>query len=195
MTRTARRSGIALLLLGVSAIAFQQGATRPWAIATTTDGARIAVSPIGLARSSAGGDGAASVECRWWPRIGNADLCAEAVPSSGAWVRRSYPLAVAAIWTAVLALFLNALRIPRRLPSLGAVSAGLAATLGALSAWSLQAHAGTALAALQDARLNLATAGFGAVAFGMLASGLAAILLARTRPGSAAARRGGPVAG
>jgi hypothetical protein len=186
MTRTARRSGIALLLLGVSAIAFQQGATRPWAIATTTDGARIAVSPIGLARSSAGGDGAASVECRWWPRIGNADLCAEAVPSSGAWVRRSYPLAVAAIWTAVLALFLNALRIPRRLPSVGIVTAGFAATVGALAGWSLLTHAGTALVALRDQRLRVTTVGFGAIMFGTLACAVAALLLARTRPETAA---------
>jgi hypothetical protein len=177
-----RRIGIALLLLAVAAIAFQQGATRSWGFADVPAGDRIIVSPIGLVRADGEAPHAPIAECRWWPRLGDPELCAPADGTSAmAWVRRAYPLAVAAIWTAVLALFLNALRIPRSLPSLGVLAAAAAASLGALAIWSLLGHAPDALAVLAGSTLGVTTAGFAAMGIGTVAAAAAALLLAGQR--------------
>jgi hypothetical protein len=176
------RSGIALLLLAVASIAFQQGATRAWAFADVPAGDRIVVSPFGLVRASSDAPHAPIAECRWWPRLGDPVLCEPAASGSAmSWLRRAYPLSVVAIWTAVLALFLNALRVPRSLPFLGVLAAAAAASLGVVATWSLLAHAVGALSVLAGSTLRVTTAGFAAMCLGTVASAAAALLLAGSR--------------
>lgn len=179
------RTGIALLLLAVAAIAFQQGTTRTWANADVPAGERILVSPIGLVRASGEEPHAPIAECRWWPRLGDPVLCAPGEASDMEWVRRAYPLSVIAIWTSVLALFLNALRVPRRLPSLGVLAAAAAASLGVIAVWSLLGHAPSALEVLAGASLQVTGAGFVAMCVGTAAAAAAALLLAGQRRGPA----------
>jgi hypothetical protein len=172
------RAGIALLLLAVAAIAFQQGSTKTWAWADVPAGDRILVSPIGLVRASGEEPYAPIAECRWWPQLGDPVLCAPAETSGMEWVRRAYPLSVIAIWTSVLALFLNALRVPKRLPSLGVLAAAAAASLGIIAIWSLLGHAVTGLGVLAGATLQVTRVGFVAMCVGTAAAAAAALLLA-----------------
>jgi hypothetical protein len=186
------RTGIALILLAVAAIAFQQGTTRAWAYADVPAGERILVSPIGLVRASGEEPHAPIAECRWWPRLGDPVLCAPSETGDGMeWVRRAYPLSVIAIYTSVLALFLNALRVPRRLPSLGVLAAAAAASLGVIAIWSLLGHAPLGLGVLAGASLQVTRVGFVAMCVGTGAAAAAALLLAgqRRRP---ALRLAGP---
>src|SRR5262245_5737813 len=90
--RSSVLEGVALLLIAVAALAFQRSATAPWAEARSAAGSRVQVSPIGLADLGLGTTGTAPSECRWWPNLGNAELCGVASADAMKAVRRVYPL-------------------------------------------------------------------------------------------------------
>jgi hypothetical protein len=180
-------TGAALLLIAASAVALQRGATAPWGRAATASG-DLRLSPIGLVRLS--GDETVT-ECRWWPTLGEATLCGLAPGGEAAMarLRRAYPLAVVAMWTAILALFLNVLALPRRVPWAGALVTAIGSALAASSVWSV-ASAPRALAALQAATVRFDQAGFLCVAGAALFTAAATVLLAaarRSRPGDPSA--------
>jgi len=80
------------------------------------------------------------------------------VASDGAawmvWLRRTYPLVVIALWTSVLALFLNALRIPRQAPAVGVVVTMVLPALSILALWSVASVAKRALVVLAGLTLE-----------------------------------------
>jgi hypothetical protein len=175
--------GIALLLLAISAILFQGSATSSWIETTTADGVRYQVSPIGVAQYR---DQAArpESECRWWPRLGNEQLCA--VNDVGGatqmkWLRRAYPLTVAALWTAVLALFLIALRIPRQAPVVQVIAALAPSVLGSIALWSMWSGATRALAVLEGLTPQPVLSGFGPIVTATVFATTAAVLLLVSR--------------
>jgi hypothetical protein len=103
-----RRVGAALIAL--AAICLQRAATLPWGV--TAQGTQYEISPFGVKRTG-GADSLAS--CRWWPPMGNAELCAPGADSTAfGRIRKVYPLLASAMWIAVVALFLQVLGIPRR---------------------------------------------------------------------------------
>jgi hypothetical protein len=174
------REGLALILLAVAAILFQRSATSAWLGTPAGDG-QIEVSPIGLMRHSSGSE---AVSCRWWPRMGDEQLCAAAADASADMMRlrRAYPLSVVALWTSVLALFLNALHLPRR-PRLIRLAAAAAIPLLALGAlWSI-VSAGRALQVLSGAALEPVLPGFITIAGGaaFAAAAFVFLLLSDTR--------------
>ena len=178
--RVARRlEGIALLLIAVSALLFQLAATRPWAEGRAAAGNRLEVSPIGVADYGPGTAGTAPVQCRWWPRIGDATLCA-VVPGAEEGMtrlRRAYPLTVAALWTSVLALFLVALRVPRSAPVIGLLATMAVPVIAVSALWSLASSANGALIALQNANMHVAQRGFASMFAGALLTAIAVGLL------------------
>ena len=157
---------------------FQQAATRPWAEGRAPAGNRLELSPIGVADYGLGTSGTAPVQCRWWPRIGDATLC-EVAPGGEAGMtrlRRAYPLTVAALWTSVLALFLVALRVPRSAPFIGIVATTAVPVIAVSALWSLSSASG-ALSALQNANMHVAQRGFASMFAGALLSAIAVALL------------------
>jgi hypothetical protein len=184
--RTSRLlEGIALLLIVLSAILFQRSATAPWAEGRAADGRHLQVSPIGIADFGLGTTGTPATECRWWPKLGDANLCA-AAPGGDAFMkrlRRAYPLVVAALWTSVLALFLNALRIPRRAPALGIVTTTVVPLLAVAALWSVAAGAKGALSVLANVNLQVVPRGFGSVFAGALLMAVAVGLLVLSKAG------------
>ena len=177
--RAARRlEGTALLLIAVSAILFQLAATRPWAEGRSQYGSRLEVSPIGVADFGLSSD-TARAQCRWWPRIGDATLCEVAPGGEAAMtrLRRAYPLAVVALWTSVLALFLVALRVPRSATFMGVLETMAVPVLAISALWSLASSFTGALNALQGATLHVAQRGFGSMFAGVLLSTTAVGLL------------------
>jgi hypothetical protein len=177
--RVARRlEGIALLLIAVSAILFQLAATRPWAEGRSAFGNRLEVSPIGVADFGLNSD-TARVQCRWWPRIGDPTLCEVAPDGQAAMtrLRRAYPLAVAALWTSVLALFLVALRIPRSAPFIGILATMAIPVLAVTALWSLASSFTGALSALLGANMHVARHGFASMFAGALMTAIAVGLL------------------
>jgi hypothetical protein len=175
--RVARRlEGVALLLIALSAILFQLAATRPWAEGRSAFGNRLEISPIGVADFGLASP-TAKAQCRWWPRIGDATLCQVDEEAAMTRLRRAYPLAIAALWTSVLALFLVALRIPRSAPFIG-ILATMAVPVFAVSAlWSLASSFTRALVALEGANLHVAQHGFGGMFAGALMTAIAVGLL------------------
>lgn len=177
--RVARRlEGIALLLIAVSAILFQLAATRPWAEGRSALGNRLQISPIGVADFGLNSN-TARVQCRWWPRIGDPTLCEVAPDGEAAMtrLRRSYPLAVAALWTSVLALFLVALRVPRSAPFIGIMVTMAVPVLAISALWSMASSFTDALSALQGANIHVAQRGFGSMFAGALIAAVAVGLL------------------
>lgn len=172
-----------MLLIAVSALLFQRSATTPWVEARSADGRHLQVSPIGIADFGLGTTGTAPTECRWWPKLGNEELCAIAPngASSMAWVRRSYPLVVIALWTSVLALFLNALRIPRQAPAVGVVVTMTLPALAILALWSVVLNAGRALAVLSGLSLHPVSGGFGTMVAATVCTATAGLLLVLSR--------------
>jgi hypothetical protein len=173
--------GIAMLVIAVSAILFQRSATSTWAEGREADGRRIAISPIGL--REAGSAATPGRECRWWPTLGDADLCAVAAGAEADMrrIRRAYPLAVASLWTSVLALFLVALRIPRKAPSAGIIVTLVVPVLAVLSLWSVAAGAKQALAVLADMNVQVVPNGFASMFAGALLMATAGGLLISSR--------------
>jgi hypothetical protein len=172
-----------MLLLAVSAILFQRSATAPWIEARAADGRRIQVSPIGIADFGLGTSGTAPVECRWWPKLGNETLCEVAPGGEAAMtrLRRTYPLVVAALWTSVLALFLVALRIPRRAPLAGTLATMAVPILASTALWSLASSVNGALSVLTTATVKVFPPGFGSVFAGALLAAVALGLLLLSR--------------
>ena len=171
-----RLEGIALLLIAVSAILFQLAATRPWAEGRSAFGNRLFVSPIGVADFGLASP-TAKVQCRWWPRIGDATLCAVDEDAAMTTLRRAYPLTIAALWTSVVALFLVALRIPRSAPFIGILVTMAVPVLAVSALWSLASSFTRALIALEGANLHVAQRGFGSMFAGALLTAIAVGLL------------------
>lgn len=168
-----------MLLLAVSALFFQRSATTQWVEARAADGRRIQVSPIGIVDFGLGTSGTAPTECRWWPKLGSEELCAEAPDGARAMksLRRAYPLVVVAMWTAILAIFLTALRIPHVPRAAGVVIAAtlpILAMLAMRGVWVASSEALTVLAGLSPQPL---AAGFGSVVLGAVCSAMATVLL------------------
>lgn len=172
-----------MLLLAVSAILFQRSATAPWAEAQRTDGGRIAVTPIGLAQHEPGTTGTPSATCRWWPRMGDAELCRIRPGADDAvtTLRRAYPLTVSALWTSVFALFVVALSIPRSAPWTGTVVTAAVPVLALGALWSFATGAGAALSVLTDLTMHVAPRGFGPMFGGAMLSAAALGLLLVSR--------------
>lgn len=171
------------MLLAVSAILFQRAATAPWTEARATDGTRYVLSPIGLTEFK-GDNPAAATACRWWPRFGNQQLCA--LNDTGgsrhmAWLRWSYPLTVVALWMSVLALFLNALKVPRQAPRVGALVALVPAALAVVAVWSIWTRAPLALAVLEGLEPSPVWTGVGAILAATLFTATAAALIRASR--------------
>ena len=175
--------GIALLLVVASAILFQRSATAPWAEARTADGRHLLVSPIGLVDFGLGTSGTAPRECRWWPKLGDEELCA--VSDSGQHymtrLRRAYPLVVVAMWICVLALFLNAIRIPRLPRAIGVAVTMVVPIFGIAALWSVASGASAALATLAGADVRVAPSGFASVFAAALCMAVAGGLLVASR--------------
>jgi hypothetical protein len=169
--------GVALLLLAISALAFQRAATAPWAETLAGDGRQIQVSPIGVIDFGPGGGSTPPSECRWWPRLGDESLCAVASQDAMTTLRRAYPLAVMALWIAVLAIFLNALRIPLVPRAVGAIVAAVVPAFGLLALQAVFIAAPKALSILAGLQLAPASIGFGSVVAGTVCSAAAAVLL------------------
>jgi hypothetical protein len=130
------RARVALLCIALAAFAVQRAATVTWATAAAPSGERIRMTVVGLSRGPASSSGSGGVSCRWWPRIGDAALCAPREAGGGGitTVRRAYPLLVVGLWVAVLALFLQVLGLPRSAAARAIVTWAVAAlTIGALA--------------------------------------------------------------
>lgn len=175
--------GIALLLLVASALLFQRSATTPWVEGRAADGRRLQVSPIGLTDFGLGTTGTPATECRWWPKLGSEELCA-AAPAGAmqmTWLRRAYPLVVIAMWTCVLALFLNALRIPRQGQSMGVFVTMAIPAMGLLALWSVGSQSTRALGALAGLTLQPVANGFALIAIAIGFTACAGLLLVLSR--------------
>ena len=174
--------GFALLMLAIAAILFQRSATSSWIETTSAAGARYLVSPIGVRQYD---DRAATVsECRWWPRLGNEQLCAindDGGATQMKWLGRVYPLTVVALWGAVLALFLNALRVPRKAPAVQLIAALTPSVLGSIALWSLWSGAPRALAVLEGLTPQPVLSGFGPMITATVFATTAAVLLLFSR--------------
>lgn len=111
------RPAAALLLL-TAAVALQQAATREWSRVVAADGATFLLTPVGVSRRAAAPAGVRprTTDCRWWPTYGDTALCGPAPGSeaAGGRLRLAYPALVVALWGAVAAFFLVALRVPQR---------------------------------------------------------------------------------
>jgi hypothetical protein len=141
---------------------------------------------IGVTRSTTG-SAAGDVSCRWWPRIGDATLCAAAPadPDGVRSVRRAYPLLVVALWVAILALFLQVLRLPRSAWARAVVTWAVAAlTAGALVT---MLGAGRALAVLAPLSVQFGGPGFFLALAAAALSLLSGWLVARSGGARAAA--------
>jgi hypothetical protein len=171
--------GVALLLLAVSALLFQRSATAPWVEARVADGRRIQVSPIGIVDFGLGTSGTAPTECRWWPKLGSEELCAETPGGARAMasLRRAYPFVVVALWTAILGIFLTALRIPHVPRAAGVVIAASLPILAMVAMRGVWVASSEALAALAGLSLQPLAAGFGSIVVGAICSAAAAVLL------------------
>ena len=171
--------GIALLLLALSALLFQRSATAPWGEARAADGRRIHVSPIGLIDFGLGTSGTAPTQCRWWPKLGSEELCAVTPDGAAAMssLRRVYPLVVIALWTAILAIFLTALRIPHVPRAAGVAIAATLPVLAMLALRGVWVAAPKALAVLAGLSLQPLAAGLGSVVAAAICSAAATVLL------------------
>ena len=170
---------MALLSLALAALFFQRSATIPWAETRAPDGRRIQVSPIGLTDFGLGTTGTAPRECRWWPKLGSEELCALTPDATreATWLRRTYPFVVIALWTAVLAIFINALRIPH-VPRAAGVVVAMALPVFALLAYrGIFMGAPSALSVLSGLRLEPIASGFAWIAAATFCSLLAVVLL------------------
>lgn len=172
-----------MVLISVAAILFQQSATRPWLSARAADSRHYEVSPIGIVDFGLGTSGTAERQCRWWPKLGDSELCALAAGGESAMsrLRRAYPLAVVSLWSSVLALFLVALRIPRRFQVLGLIVTAMIPALAGAAMWSLTDAAPRALAAIEGTSTSVILRGFGSIAGGAVLMVVAVVLLSASR--------------
>lgn len=166
-------------MLAISALCFQRSATAPWAEARAGDGRRLQLSPIGIADFGLGTSGTAPTECRWWPKLGNEELCAISADAERevTWLRRTYPYVVIALWTAVLAIFLNALRIPHVPRAAGVIVAMVLPMFAALAYRGIFMGAPRALAVVSGLSLDPVATGFGSIAVAAVCSAIATVFL------------------
>lgn len=153
-----------MLCIALAAFALQRGATLPWASADLPDGSRYTLTPVGLTHVGAGDSGDILRDCRWWPRYGDADLCAMAPGGDAAYgrLRATYTLVSVAMWVAVIALFVQVLAIPRSAAVRAAVTWAVPAlSLAAIVTFMTGAQPG--LAVLQTLSLGVGGLGFGLV--------------------------------
>ena len=166
------RSKLALLCIAVATLCVQRGATLSWGSAEDPGDGRYKLSPIGLTFTATSDSGAVNVvACRWWPRLGDADLCAVAPEGADAFasVRMAYPLLSLSLWVAVAALLMQVLRVPRRT----GVRTGVTWLSGAFVAMAvvlLTAYARPALASLVDRDVRFGALGFGLAIVAMVAA-------------------------
>ena len=164
-------SAIAMFL---TALALQWAATAPWIEGRAADGTRFRVSPIGIAHVvSPDSPNVPTVDCRWWPRVGTPSLCAVVAGSEKAYarLRLAYPCLQGALWLAIIALMLQALRIPRSAPPHVMLATALLVLIIAAGAIMVMAPP-TALEVLQRVSLQYRSLGF------LLGSSAAALTLA-----------------
>jgi hypothetical protein len=92
-------------------------------------------------------------------------------------LRRVYPLVVIALWTAILAIFLTALRIPHVPRAAGVVIAASLPVLALLAMGGVWFAAPEALAVLAGLPLQPLAAGFGIAVAAAICSAAATVLL------------------
>jgi hypothetical protein len=172
-----------MLLIAVSAILFQRSASSTWMEARAATGHQLRISPIGIEDHGPDTSFGPVAQCRWWPKLGDATLCALAPGGEQVMsiVRRAYPLTVVSLWTSVLALFLVALRIPRRAPAAGMVVTMTVPVMALVALWSVASGARRALAVLAEAGASVQPIGFGSMFAGALFMAIAAGLLVSSR--------------
>lgn len=172
-----------MLLIALSAILFQRSATSTWAEGRAANMHRVQVSPIGIRDFGPDASDAPIAECRWWPKLGDEALCAIAPGGEAdmARIRRAYPLTVVSLWTSVLALFLVALRIPRRAPATGIVVTMIVPVFAVLALWSLASSGRRALTVLASSNISVEPLGFGVMFAGALFMAIAGGLLVSSR--------------
>lgn len=172
-----------MLLIAVSAILFQRSATSSWAEAIGANGHRMLVSPIGMQDWGTDSAERPLAECRWWPKLGDAALCALAPGGEAGLtkVRRAYPLTFTVLLLSVLALFLVALRLPRQLPSAGIVATAIVPVMATYALWQFSSGFRNAFVALQNARTTVVPFGFGVMFLGAFLMALAVGLLITSR--------------
>jgi len=198
------RLGVSAVAIFLTAVALQRACTLPWGHGTSRDGTPYEISVVGLSRLRAA-DGAPRVDCRWWPRYGDATLCS--APPEGARahadLRLAYPLLQVALWLAVASLLLQALRVPRHRLAQGALPT-VVALLTTTAVVHMMRGTRSGLAALDGVTMTFTNAGaLFAVAAGVASALSAGILLtsfsaarpADATPTSASRPATGPAAG
>lgn len=171
-------SAVAIFL---SALALQRACTLAWGRGVAA-GSHVHLTVMGLTRRPASADRPV-VDCRWWPRYGDATLCAVSPGATAAAgrLRAAYPLLQVGLWLSVASMFLQALRVPRSRAAQAALPA-LVAALTVAAVLFVRQGAAAALAALDGIPMHLSGAGFvAAIAAAVLAAASAA-LLATTPP-------------
>ena len=143
----------------LTALALQRACTLPWGSGGTVAG-QYRLTVVGLTRLHAPGDGAV-VDCRWWPRYGDASLCAVAPDAAAAFerLRLAYPLLQVGLWLSVASLLLQALRVPRSRLAQALLPAAVAAA-AATAILFVRDGAEQALASLRAIPIHFAGAGF-----------------------------------
>jgi hypothetical protein len=171
MTASTRRALSAVAIVCV-AVAVQRAATSGWARAATADGTRYTLSPVGLSRAGVPGVSASAAYCRWWPMDGDRTLCAVGAGGAAAHerLRLAYPLLFVGLWTAVLSLVLQVIRIPASAARQSVLP--IAVCVCTLVAIAIVRDAPNGLAVLQGVPVRFDTVGFGLV---VAAAGLSAI--------------------
>jgi hypothetical protein len=173
--RVRRLLGAAAIFL--TALVLQRACTLPWASGGEGE-VRFRLSVVGLSRHPATGDGPL-VACRWWPRYGDAQLCA--VPPGAAAaaerLRLAYPLLQVGLWLSIASLLLQALRVPRSWALQALLPAAVA--VGALMAVIfVRQGAAHALTSLDGVPMHFAGPGFFAALAAVALAAASATLVA-----------------
>jgi len=96
-------------------------------------------------------------------------------------LRRAYPLTVIALWASVLALFLNALRVPRQAPTFGVVVTAALPVIGGFAMWSVWNGAARALAVLEGLSPQPVPGGLGLIGAATTLTAIAAVMIVVAR--------------
>ena len=172
-----------MLLIAASAILFQRAAPSPWAQVYAANGPQLLVSPIGIRDLGSDSLSEPAVACRWWPKLGDAALCAVAPGGDDdvAKVRRAYPLTFAALWVSVLALFIVALRVPRKWPYAGIAVTAAVPVIAFIALRGFASGFRNAFVVLQGARIAVEPGGFNGISLGAFLMAVAVGLLITSR--------------
>ena len=143
----------------VAAIALYEASTLGWGSADSPDGTRFKASPVGLSQVlSPHQTVSATVDCRWHPPRGDAELCAVAPGGEAAYrqLLAVYPI----LWVSIVLCLVGSaapFRKHWRLKFANRVIALMAATLAFLALWLFSHALGRALTALSH--LEVGTGG------------------------------------